>query len=94
MRHQSRHTHLPEYLPDPHLAACSRSPAELDFAVRIHDLRHVHASWLLAGGAALKSVMERMGHSQIQTIQKYLHTLPDTDQRNLAVGCPSAKGRS
>jgi integrase len=29
------------------------------------------------------SVMERMGHSQIQTTQKYLHTLPDTDRRNL-----------
>ena len=54
-----------------------------NFTVRIHDLRHAHASWLLAGGADLKSVMERMGHSQIQTTQKYLHTLPDTDQRNL-----------
>ncbi len=55
----------------------------IDFGVRVHDLRHAHASWLLAGGADLKSVMERMGHSQIQTTQKYLHTLPDTDQRNL-----------
>jgi integrase len=55
----------------------------VDFPVRVHDLRHAHASWLLAGGADLKSVMERMGHSQIQTTQKYLHTLPDTDQRNL-----------
>jgi integrase len=55
----------------------------LGFAVRIHDLRHAHASWLLAGGADLKSVMERIGHSQIHTTQKYLHTLPDTDQRNL-----------
>src|SRR3954452_13764416 len=55
----------------------------VDFAVRVHDLRHAHASWLLAGGADLKSVMERMGHAQIQTTQKYLHTLPDTDQRNL-----------
>ena len=27
--------------------------------------------------------MGRMGHSQIQTTQKYLHTLPDTDERNL-----------
>jgi site-specific recombinase XerD len=52
--------------------------------VRIHDLRHAHASWLLAGGADLKSVMERMGHTQIRTTQKYLHALPDADQRNLA----------
>ena len=55
----------------------------LDFAVRIHDLRHAHASWLLAGGADLKSVMDRMGHTQIQTTQKYLHALPHTDQINL-----------
>ena len=25
--------------------------AGLDFNVRVHDLRHAHASWLLAGGA-------------------------------------------
>jgi integrase len=34
--------------------------------VRIHDLRHAHASWLLAGGADLKTVMDRLGHTQIQ----------------------------
>lgn len=28
----------------------------------MHDLRHAHASWLLAGGADLKTVMERMAH--------------------------------
>ena len=55
----------------------------VDFGVRVHDLRHAHASWLLAGGADLKGVMDRMGHAQIQTTQKYLHTLPDTDQKNL-----------
>jgi len=54
----------------------------IEFGVRIH-LRHAHASWLLAGGADLKGVMDRMGHAQIQTTQKYLHTLPDTDQKNL-----------
>jgi site-specific recombinase XerD len=53
------------------------------FAVRIHDLRHAHASWLLAGGSDLRSVMERMGHAQIQTTQKHLHALPEADQRNL-----------
>ena len=56
----------------------------VDFLVRMHDLRHAHASWLLAGGADLKSVMERMGHAQIMTTQKYLHTLPDADDKALA----------
>ena len=56
----------------------------IDFNVRMHDLRHAHASWLLAGGADLKSVMQRMGHAQIQTTQKYLHTLDDSDERALA----------
>ena len=56
----------------------------LDFAVRMHDLRHAHASWLLAGGADLKAVMERLGHSQIQTTQQYLHTLPEADRQAFA----------
>lgn len=58
--------------------------ASIDFPVRMHDLRHAHASWLLAGGADLKSVMERMGHAQIMTTQKYLHTLPDADDKALS----------
>ena len=56
----------------------------INFHVRMHDLRHAHASWLLAGGADLKSVMQRMGHAQIQTTQKYLHTLDGADERALA----------
>jgi integrase len=55
----------------------------VDFDVRVHDLRHAHASWLLAGGSDLKSVMDRMGHALITTTQKYLHALPDADQKNL-----------
>lgn len=55
----------------------------VDFDVRFHDLRHAHASWLLAGGSDIKSVMDRMGHAQITTTQKYLHTLPDADHKNL-----------
>ena len=68
--------------------------AGIDFTVRIHDLRHAHASWLLAGGADLRSVMDRMGHTQIQTTQKYLHTLPDTDRRNLDAFTRIADGSS
>lgn len=56
----------------------------LEFHVRVHDLRHAHASWLLAGGADLRAVMERMGHSQVTTTQRYLHTLPDADDQALA----------
>ncbi len=55
----------------------------VDFDVRVHDLRHAHASWLLAGGSDIKSVMDRMGHAQITTTQKYLHALPDADHKNL-----------
>ena len=55
----------------------------IGFDVRVHDLRHAHASWLLAGGSDLKSVMDRMGHAQITTTQKYLHSLPDADDKNL-----------
>ena len=56
----------------------------LEFHLRVHDLRHAHASWLLAGGADLKTVMERMGHAQIVTTQRYLHTLPDADDKALS----------
>ena len=55
----------------------------IDFDVRVHDLWHTHASWLLAGGSDLKSVMDRMGHAQITTTQKYLHTLSDADSKYL-----------
>ncbi|GFJ85775.1 tyrosine-type recombinase/integrase [Phytohabitans houttuyneae] len=52
----------------------------LDHPVRVHDLRHAHASWLLAGGADLQVVKERLGHGTIRTTERYLHTLPDTDE--------------
>jgi hypothetical protein len=54
--------------------------AGLTFPVRAHDLRHAHASWLLAGGADLQTVRERLGHGSISTTEKYLHTLPDADE--------------
>jgi integrase len=57
--------------------------AGITFNVRAHDLRHAHASWLLAGGADLQTVKERLGHGSITTTEKYLHTLPDSDDTAL-----------
>jgi integrase len=54
--------------------------AGLPVIPRFHDLRHSHASWLLAGGADLQVVKERLGHASIMTTQRYLHTLPDADE--------------
>lgn len=57
--------------------------AELGFRVTPHGLRHAHASWLLAGGADLQVVKERLGHGSIATTGKYLHSLPGADQAAL-----------
>src|SRR6266496_3286633 len=57
--------------------------ADLGMAPRVHDLRHAHASWLLAGGADLQVVKERLGHASIATTEKYLHSLPTADETAL-----------
>jgi integrase len=46
--------------------------------IRIHDLRHTHASWLLRHGRGIKQVSERLGHAQSSmTLNIYAHVLPD-----------------
>lgn len=45
---------------------------------RIHDLRHSHASVLLAAGVPIHVVQARLGHESIQTtVNTYSHLLPD-----------------
>ena len=52
--------------------------AHLEPRPRIHDLRHSHASWLLAGGVPIHVVQARLGHESIQTtVDTYGHLLPD-----------------
>ena len=58
--------------------------ANVEQKVTFHNLRAAHASWLLAGGADIVVVQERLGHRQITTTQQYLGALPDAGERALA----------
>lgn len=50
-------------------------------SVRLHDLRHSCASFLLAAGASPRTVMKTLGHSQIGlTMNTYTHVLPDFER--------------
>jgi site-specific recombinase XerD len=49
----------------------------------MRDLRHAHASWLLAGGANVQVVKQRLGHGTLRTTERYLQTLPDADETAL-----------
>ena len=45
--------------------------------IRFHDLRHTHASLLVAHGVPIKAVTERLGHSHSAfTMHTYQHLLP------------------
>ncbi|MGE3992295.1 site-specific integrase [Pseudorhodoplanes sp.] len=45
--------------------------------IRLHDLRHSHATHLLATGVHPKVVQERLGHASIQlTLDTYSHVMP------------------
>ena len=46
--------------------------------VRIHDLRHSFASFLVNAGRSLYEVQRILGHTQIKTTQRYAHLSQDT----------------
>ena len=68
--------------------------AGLDPRPRTHDLRHSHASWLLAGGADIEVVRQRLGHGSITTTGKYVHTLPTADDTALTALARTRNGHA
>lgn len=45
--------------------------------VRLHDLRHSFASILVSAGASLPLIGQMLGHTQVQTTQRYAHLFDD-----------------
>jgi len=57
-----------------------RAAADLPW-LRLHDLRHACATFLLASGASPRTVMKTLGHSQIAlTMNTYAHVLADVER--------------
>jgi integrase len=49
--------------------------------VRLHDLRHTHASFGVGGGLGLPIIQRLLGHSQIRTTERYSHLDADPVRR-------------
>lgn len=66
-----------------------RSDADLPW-LRLHDLRHAFATFLLDQGEELRTVMELLGHSTIRlTADTYGHSSPSVlaTRRRRSAGC-------
>ena len=60
-----------------------RAEAELPLSLGLHGLRHSVASHLAMGGAQAPEIMMAMGHSQLSTVQRYIH-FAETSRQELA----------
>lgn len=53
--------------------------------IRLHDLRHSHATALIQAGVSPKVVQQRLGHANVSiTLNIYTHVLPGMDQEAAA----------
>lgn len=60
---------------------------------RIHDLRHTHASMLLASGVDAVVVKNALGHSSLNVTSRYLH-LVDTSLKSASEAMARVVGRA
>ena len=52
--------------------------------IRLHDLRHSHASLLINNNVNIKAVSDRLGHEDIQTTLNVYSHLYENQQSNIA----------
>ena len=48
--------------------------------LRIHDLRHTAASFMIAEGAHMELVRQQLGHSSVTVTEKYAHLYPSAGE--------------
>ena len=63
--------------------------------IRLHDLRHSHASYLIHRGIPIIAISQRLGHEKIETtLQTYAHLYPQ--ERDMIIDTiesdPATKG--
>jgi integrase len=62
--------------------------------IRLHDLRHTHASHLLLAGVNVKVVSERLGHASVSfTLDTYAHVMPGQQAEAAAAAAALLRGR-
>ena len=50
--------------------------------IRLHDLRHTHATMLVLAGTDFKTISNRLGHTDIRiTLNRYSHVLDEMDHK-------------
>lgn len=59
--------------------------------IRIHDIRHSHASPLIEMGFSALAIAERMGHEAVDITYQYAHLFP-TKQDEMAAALDGARG--
>lgn len=60
---------------------------------RMHDIRHSHASWMIAAGMEIFALSRRLGHQSITTtMDRYSHLLPDAQFTSAAVAQKALAG--
>jgi integrase len=76
------HTILSAALGAAEVARCRKALGDSAVPViRLHDLRHTHATLLLLAGVPVHVVSERLGHaSPVITMQVYAHVLPGSQR--------------
>jgi len=69
------------YRPDNFTSDFIQFRDEQGFEIRLHDLRHTHATLLLKHGEDLAAVSKRLGHTTASTtLNFYTHVLPGMDE--------------